>query len=167
MFKSHIKLNLLKELKNEDLSGYSLMSRLGEIEGKKPSPGYIYPLLKELEEKGYLTFKKQDRKKIYTLTKSGKDILLQMQKNHEETLEKMTKILDPIIDKDEMEKFLDFKRNMHKHKTQMIKDMDIMEKFHNALFKIYEKNDSDSKKELRKIIIETTKKIENIKHKVK
>lgn len=162
MFKSHIKLNLLKELKNEDLSGYALMARLGEFEGKKPSPGYIYPLLSELEQKGYLTFKNVDRKKIYSLTKSGKDIFNQMQKNHEETLTRMTEILHPIVDKQEMDKFMDFKNEMQKYKSHMLKDIDVMTKFHKSMFKIYDKNDSKLKKELRKIIIETTKKIENI-----
>ncbi|MFC2154394.1 PadR family transcriptional regulator [Candidatus Altiarchaeota archaeon] len=43
----------------------------GEIEnrkGKKPSPGTIYPALKELKEKGLI---KDDKEKKYYLTKKG------------------------------------------------------------------------------------------------
>lgn len=162
IFKSYIKLSVLKELNKEKLSGYDLISRLGEFGGKKPSPGYIYPLLKELEEKKFLTFKNSKRRKIYTITNNGKKLLESLQKNHKESLDNMTKTLSPIADVKEMNDFIKFKQELNTHKSRMLRDIDVMEKFHKSLFKVYAKNDITLNKKMREIIKKMTKEIEKI-----
>lgn len=73
MYKGNLKIIVLKELSKKDMSGYSLMKSLAEATGKKPSPGSIYPLLDELRSNGLVSMKEEGRKKIYSLTKTGKE----------------------------------------------------------------------------------------------
>lgn len=62
-------------LKKEPMHGYKLMEELEPILGKKPSPGQIYPLLKDLKEKELITVQKEGEreKKIYQLTEKGEE----------------------------------------------------------------------------------------------
>lgn len=50
------------------MSGTELAEELGRRRGHKPSPGTIYPALKELKEKGLI---QADENKVYSLTKEG------------------------------------------------------------------------------------------------
>ena len=55
-------------LKNKSMNGAELAVELEKRKGHKPSPGTIYPALKELKEKGLI---KADAHKTYSLTKKG------------------------------------------------------------------------------------------------
>ncbi|MDD5163184.1 MAG: PadR family transcriptional regulator [Candidatus ainarchaeum sp.] len=55
-------------LSKESLSGTGLARELEKRKGSKPSPGTIYPALKELLEKGLVS---RDTSKNYSLTKKG------------------------------------------------------------------------------------------------
>ena len=50
------------------MNGAEIATELGKRKGNKPSPGTIYPALKELREKGLIT---ADKDKVYSLTKNG------------------------------------------------------------------------------------------------
>ena len=162
LFKSHIKLSVLKRLNQESQSGYDLITTLGEFGGKKPSAGYIYPLLKELEQKGFVSQKNDGRRKLYHISIKGKEFLSSMQKNHDEMLDKMIKTMEPIAEKNEMADYLAFRLRLQKNKSHLIRDIDLMDKFHKALYGIYERNDPKLRKELRKIIFNSTKTLERI-----
>ncbi len=54
------------------MNGAELAKELEKRKGIKPSPGTIYPALKELKEKKLISSNKD---KVYTLTKEGKDEL--------------------------------------------------------------------------------------------
>ncbi len=57
--------------------GYEIIKEVGKRLGKKPSPGQIYPFLKQLETRGYIKSKgreEREKKKFY-LTKEGKDFV--------------------------------------------------------------------------------------------
>ena len=54
------------------MTGAEIALELEKRKGHKPSPGTIYPVLKDLKEKGLL---KIDDGKKYSLTKQGKDEL--------------------------------------------------------------------------------------------
>jgi len=56
----------------EKMTGAEIALELEKRKGHKPSPGTIYPVLKDLKEKGLL---KIDDIKRYSLTKQGKDEL--------------------------------------------------------------------------------------------
>lgn len=55
-------------LNKESLNGAELAEELEKRKGSKPSPGTIYPALKELLEKGLVS---RDKSKKYSLTKKG------------------------------------------------------------------------------------------------
>ncbi len=77
LFKGMYKLIILKDLSKhkEGLSGYDIIKKIEELKGKKPSSGYIYPLLKELYEQKYVSLKLIGRKKVYSISVKGKNFL--------------------------------------------------------------------------------------------
>lgn len=75
MIRGNLRLLTLKALDKKPLSGYALMKFIEDKIGSKPSPGSMYPLLEELQKEKMLDCKKEGRKKIYSLTKEGKDKL--------------------------------------------------------------------------------------------
>jgi len=98
MRKGYTKLAVLMFLNKKALTGYKIMK---EIEDEtfgfwKPTSGGVYPVLKELEEKGYIKgwwkAKGERRKKIYEITDEGKQMLetaLYRQQQMEETIGKL------------------------------------------------------------------------------
>ncbi|MHA2134029.1 MAG: PadR family transcriptional regulator [Candidatus Thorarchaeota archaeon] len=63
---------ILWELGKESLNGQQIADRIAERRGTKPTPGTIYPALKDLDERGLITGEKSGRQKVYTLTEAGK-----------------------------------------------------------------------------------------------
>jgi len=57
------------------MSGYSLMKKIGQTAGMKPSPGSMYPLLESLFKDKLVKVKEEGRKKVYSITKIGKEHL--------------------------------------------------------------------------------------------
>jgi len=58
--------------KNKKMTGTEIASELEKRKGHRPSPGTIYPVLKDLKDKGLLTV---DKNKSYSLSKAGKQEL--------------------------------------------------------------------------------------------
>jgi DNA-binding PadR family transcriptional regulator len=56
----------------QNMTGSEISQELEKRRGNRPSPGTIYPVLKDLTEKGLLQV---DDNKSYSLTKKGKDEL--------------------------------------------------------------------------------------------
>ena len=56
-------------LSKKNMNGAEISKELEKRKGTKPSPGTIYPALKELKEKGLII---ADKNKTYALTKQGK-----------------------------------------------------------------------------------------------
>ncbi|HLD02593.1 MAG TPA: PadR family transcriptional regulator [Candidatus Nanoarchaeia archaeon] len=54
------------------MNGSDIAKELEKRKGSKPSPGTIYPVLKELKSKGLVSI---DKNKAYSLTKNGKESL--------------------------------------------------------------------------------------------
>jgi len=59
---------ILWNLSKKGMNGSELAEELKKRKGSKPSPGTIYPALKELKEKGLII---ADKNKVYSLTKKG------------------------------------------------------------------------------------------------
>jgi len=55
-------------ISKENMRGCDIGRELEKRRGSRPSPGTIYPVLKELREKGLI---KSDKNKVYSLTKKG------------------------------------------------------------------------------------------------
>lgn len=56
-------------ISRDSVRGCEISRELEKRRGSKPSPGTIYPVLKELKEKGLV---KSDESKAYSLTEKGK-----------------------------------------------------------------------------------------------
>lgn len=162
MFKAHIKLEVLKQLSQKQLSGYDLMKHFEETGPKKPSPGYIYPLLIDLQKKGFVSVKKDNRRKIYSITLKGRKFLAKLENKHEDMLKRMIEVWEPIAGKKEMAEFKKFKLT-HGNNTIFIRDRALMERFRKILFSFYEKKNIKKRPAMKKILEETIKKLEKIK----
>jgi DNA-binding PadR family transcriptional regulator len=160
-FKSYIKLHVLKELAKESLSGYDLMAELGEFGGKKPSPGYIYPLLKDLLDNEYISLKKEKRRKVYHITIKGKKFLEAMQTTQEQTIKDSLEALEPISEKEELEKIFKLRSQFQKFKPRLFRDMDT-EKLLKILSDLYSRNDTIINRQIKKIIAQAIEKLEKI-----
>jgi DNA-binding PadR family transcriptional regulator len=62
---------ILHELKLGQLCGDELSKKIGKRKGTALTPGTIYPTLKRLRRAKLISFRRQGRKKMYTLTESG------------------------------------------------------------------------------------------------
>jgi DNA-binding PadR family transcriptional regulator len=56
-------------INKKSMSGAEIALELEKRKGHKPSPGTIYPVLKDLKDKGFISI---DENKKYSLTKKGK-----------------------------------------------------------------------------------------------
>jgi DNA-binding PadR family transcriptional regulator len=59
-------------LSRKSMNGAEIAKELEKRKGTKPSPGTVYPALKELRKKGLIT---SDKNKYYSLTKRGENEL--------------------------------------------------------------------------------------------
>ncbi len=72
-----LKYLILKIAREKEISGSQIISVVNEItEGRmNPSPGNVYPALKELESLGYLKKREENNTKYYSITDKGIDLL--------------------------------------------------------------------------------------------
>ncbi|AEE92938.1 transcriptional regulator, PadR-like family [Acidianus hospitalis W1] len=78
--KGTLKLLILEALNDKPMHAYEIIK---SIEKKfhgiyKPSPGSLYPVLKQLIESGMITVEEKDDKKIYIITDKGKEAFNKM-----------------------------------------------------------------------------------------
>lgn len=74
-FKGLLTLLILHELSLRELAGEDLAKKIGKRKGSTLTPGTIYPALKKLKVNKLVSFEKQGRRKVYSLTKKGKEEL--------------------------------------------------------------------------------------------
>ena len=153
-----LKLLIMKELEKSSASGYDLIKRISNIV-KKPSPGSIYPLLKELTNSGFLNVKIDGNRKLYSLSEKGKLVLEEASKREKEAILKKIEVLESsgIITTDEAEKmlhFINFKREL----MMKLAELRNWREFIIALSKAIEK----SKDEVESIIEDAIKKLREI-----
>lgn len=158
MFKAHLKLCVLRQLRQQEQSGYDLLAHA--ITGKKPSAGSVYPLLKELQTVGYVTSHSKGRRKLYRITTKGEKLIASLEKQHDDTLQRMVKTIEPISNKEELEAYLTFRKELHTYKPQLLHDMDVYERLHKAMFRVYDKKDAKLHAKLHELLAHTAQKIE-------
>jgi formylmethanofuran dehydrogenase subunit E len=75
---------MLKILSTGNFSGYQIIKRVEVLIGTKPSTGSVYPLLKSMQNQGWIIGNKTGKKTIYELTPKGAEIVHKhdMMKNH-------------------------------------------------------------------------------------
>ena len=74
-----LKYVILEQLKDKPAHGYELIKALEARFGGfyAPSPGAVYPTLQMLEDMGYVSATRQDGRKVYALTASGRQFLVE------------------------------------------------------------------------------------------
>ncbi len=55
------------------MHGQKIATEIARRRGTKPTPGTIYPALKDLNERGLIKGEKQGKKVIYSLTDEGRE----------------------------------------------------------------------------------------------
>jgi len=62
---------ILWELDREELNGQQIAEKIANRRGTKPTPGTIYPALKELKKDKLIKGRKEGRQVMYSLTEKG------------------------------------------------------------------------------------------------
>ncbi len=62
-------------LSKKPLAGSELAEEIGKRKGVRPNPGTIYPTLADLSHRKAVSFKMQGKKKVYSLTPKGRQML--------------------------------------------------------------------------------------------
>ena len=69
--RGYLSFTIMWILRKKEMYGQELADELERMRGTKPNSGTLYPALKELERQGTVETRKEGRKKIYKLTKTG------------------------------------------------------------------------------------------------
>ena len=100
---SLVKLLILNLLSIHDYYGNQLIESIATIFNHKwePSPGMIYPLLRDLEEKGYVEgwWTEPDKKTIryYKITDQGLEHFKTIKRNYKEILDDSLKMVESVL----------------------------------------------------------------------
>ena len=72
-----IKYMILKMAREGEINGAQIIETISDVtEGRRrPSPGNIYPALKDLYEEGYLSMKEEKGIKYYSITDKGSELI--------------------------------------------------------------------------------------------
>jgi DNA-binding PadR family transcriptional regulator len=87
-----LKLFILKMLAREDMHGYAMMARIEELSGWKPSPGSMYPSLANLHRARLISFKVLKMKKVFSITKKGREYIEILDANFEKGLDEIHRL---------------------------------------------------------------------------
>jgi DNA-binding PadR family transcriptional regulator len=71
IMKGTLRLNILFLINKSPRNGYTILKDIEEINGKRPSPGSLYPLLQELSKNNYIYPEKKARSIEYSITSRG------------------------------------------------------------------------------------------------
>ena len=84
--KGLLKFFILKMLEREDMHSYAMMMRIEEVSGWKPSNGSMHPALMKLCRTGMIKVKPVEMRKVFSITKKGKDMIQQLDENFDDGL---------------------------------------------------------------------------------
>jgi len=158
---------VLKFLEEEPMSGYSLMDKINEVTGSKPSSGSIYPLLEILTKEKIVDIKEVGKTKIYTLTKKGKLEFRQINKKKVEIIDKVSglmQILGNVCDEHESEFFTQLQHHIKTGEIPFIHLEPELSELKSMLIKKSHTKNKYSKK-IKSILKITTKEINELKWK--
>jgi DNA-binding PadR family transcriptional regulator len=98
--KGFLKIHILLALSIRPAHGYELMHWISHHTGHAwmPSPGSMYPALESLESGGFIDCQGDGRRKVYSLTLKGQDVLARMKKKQEEQFLEMKTFISTLID---------------------------------------------------------------------
>ncbi len=163
MAKGYLKLTILKILANGPQNGYGLMKGLEKTLGKKPSPGSVYPILKDLLDKKIVSLREDGKRKDYTITQHGRESVRQLTKRKEEFINQMKssmKMYETICGPKEARDAMEMMDRMKKTDVPFGNLTDDLIEMKSTLLKITKKRLQKQKEEkLLRIIKETNSKL--------
>ena len=132
---------ILKVLSEKPMHGYEIISHLEEKTNGmwRPSPGSVYPTLQMLEEEELVESKQDSGKKVYSLTKKGKEAASSAEKEHKAHWQ----------EKDE------HARNFHELRLSFFETMSIMKR-------LAVQNSEQKNKQAQAILNEAKQKLEKL-----
>jgi DNA-binding PadR family transcriptional regulator len=68
-------MSMLKIISENNTNGYEIIKKISELTGEKPSTGSIYPLLKTMTNKGWITGTTANGKTTYQITALGQEVV--------------------------------------------------------------------------------------------
>ncbi len=87
-----LRILVLKHLADCPRAGYGLIKDIHEHTGWKPSYGSIYPLLDRLKREGLVEGEANGKKKVYHLTKEGKEATKALKLDNKEAMATMERL---------------------------------------------------------------------------
>jgi DNA-binding PadR family transcriptional regulator len=98
--KGFLKMHILLALSTRPAHGYELMQWISNHTGHAwtPSPGSMYPALDALESRGFISCQGDGRRKVYSLTSKGEDVMARMKKKQEEQFLEMKTFMSALFD---------------------------------------------------------------------
>jgi DNA-binding PadR family transcriptional regulator len=160
MLKNQLKLIVLKKLDDQSLSGYDLIKEIYSSTGTwKPSFGSMYPLLKELHVKKFVTVKVVDRKKVYSITALGRKTLkeaLAVSQNIIENMAKEFKMMESICSMHEKKHLDVIIKKIHSNEAIFGGFTDEMDRFQRVMMYLIADTKFKSKEQKIKNILNDT-----------
>ena len=154
--KGRLKIILLKTLnENPKKSGAELARIIDDKIGTEPSPGSLYPLLNNLDEKGLVKAHKEGKKKSYELTEEGKKAIEGFEEYRKDIMEKVIRGLrtyEYVFDEEEIESIIDHVKEVKSCPEDLPKQFIELEKIRSILMN----NELDEEK-----VLEILKNAEN------
>ena len=157
LLRGHLKLLVLKELKEQPMTGYKLMTHLETELGRRPSPGSIYPLLESLLNKKLVLLKKKENKKIYFISRKGEKFLVTISTKKKDILDRIMK----------MHELLNVPASQHQKVLRLLKERNqklepLKPEITNLALIIMEKINSNNKNKIKQLLKQTTEKIKRL-----
>ncbi len=167
MIRGHLRVIVLKNLADNDMSGYSLMKKIYAETGCKPSTGSMYPLLDNFLDSGFATVKKSGRKKVYSITEKGKENLKPLLEKKDEIIDQIAegwKVFEAISGKDDKGFIAELIESMKKGELPFKEINPEITEFRTLLYKTLKTGKiSENRKEIKSILNNAIKKLKNLK----
>lgn len=165
MMAGYLRLIVMKTLSNRKLSGYDLIKQIEKDTGTwKPSFGSIYPLLKKLLKEKLVEVEIQGRKKLYFLTKEGKNYLKIIDKSKNTIVDRMIatwNVFGKITDSREMGFMMEIFNSLKKGQLPFKELNPELNEFRATMFELYSRG--KDRKKIKTVLKETVKKLRVIK----
>ncbi len=165
MIKGYLKIAVLKGLAEKSMAGYDLMAAIEALTGDKPSPGSIYPLLKELESKSLITSKEKGKRKEYQITSTGRTAIKRLFREKENIIKQHLELintLETIATEDEIRPLRSLITDLQRCDVFMMHQFPEWEEFHKTVLAHMKDGSLQKKKEIKRIIADANKKIRGL-----
>ena len=163
MIKGYLKYAILEILSKRKASGYDIIKTVYEQTGMiKPSAGAVYPTLNSLRKEGLISYKKEGRRKVYYLTKKGKQFAGEISRKKKIFYTKVVKKLKLTDPSNDMLKVLDYVERDDKFAKFLPKIINLC----SAVYKLSFKN-KDNAEKLNRIKSKLTLALKELKEEIK